>query len=52
MFTNSQVACVLGIQEVPDLLVVNLPSCDEREDERGLGYSYLDVRDLDGEGDV
>lgn len=52
MLTNPQVACVLWIQEVSDFLVVNLPSHDQDEGERGLGYPYLNVRDLDNKAYV
>ena len=52
MLTNSQVARVLGIQKIPDLLVVNLSSHDQCEGGRGPRYSYLNVRDLDDETDV
>lgn len=46
MLTNSQVARVLWIQEISDLLVVDLSLDSQHEGDHCPEYSYLYVRNL------
>ena len=52
MFANPQIACVLGIQKISDLFVVNLSHVVSIKADVEKMSKYLDVRDLDNEADL